>query len=308
MDVALSRNYTAAVSRSLFPFQSRLPGLLAVVCVSLAAAAMAQSPKSSSAYSWMAEYHATESIASRIAVPAGFERVPVDDGSFADWLRRLPLRKGRPGVLLFDGRSKPRQDVHVAVLDIDTGNRDLQQCADAVIRLRAEYLYSRHENAAIHFNFTSGATANYSAWSEGFRPVVRGQQVTWEKSARPDASYNSFRAYLNTVFTYAGTASLNKELQRVEEVRDLRIGDVFIQPGYPGHAVIVVDIAQNPRTGNKAFLLAQSYTPAQDIHILTNPGDLALAPWYDINIGSELRTPEWTFARQNLRRFPEVVR
>ena len=148
----------------------------------------------------------------------------------------------------------------------------------------------------------------FRSWSEGFRPVVRGQQVTWEKSARQDGSYDSFRAYLNTVFTYAGTASLNRELQKVDDLRDLRIGDVFIQPGYPGHAVIVVDMAQNPRTGAKAFLLAQSYTPAQDMHILTNPGDRALAPWYDINIGSELRTPEWTFGNHNLRRFPEVVR
>jgi Domain of unknown function (4846) len=51
----------------------------------------------------------------------------------------LPLRDGRGTVYLNDGRAKPNQALHVAVIAIDTGKRDLQQCADAVIRLRAEY-------------------------------------------------------------------------------------------------------------------------------------------------------------------------
>src|SRR5262245_19513806 len=71
-------------------------------------------------------------------------------------------------------------------------------------------------------------------------------------------------------------------------------GDVFIQAGYPGHAVIVVDVAKD-RQGHKVFLLAQSYMPAQDMQILRNPELRALGPWYDANFGAILRTPEWTF-------------
>ena len=64
------------------------------------------------------------------------------------------------------------------------------------------------------------------------------------------------------VFSYAGTASLSRELAPVN-YQDMKIGDVFIQGGHPGHAVIVVDIAVHPKTKKKVFLLAQSYMPAQ---------------------------------------------
>ncbi len=46
-------------------------------------------------------------------------------------------------VLTYTGAPKWRQDVHVAVIDIDVGKRDLQQCADAIMRLRGEWLYGR---------------------------------------------------------------------------------------------------------------------------------------------------------------------
>ena len=107
---------------------------------------------------------------------------------------------------------------------------------------------------------------------------------------------------MNMVFTYAGTASLAKELKSVPDVSKIRAGDVFIVGGYPGHAVTVVDVAKN-RDGGVAFLLAQSYMPAQQIHILKNPN--SNDPWYtleDLEDGI-LQTPEWTFKSSQLRRF-----
>ena len=82
-------------------------------------------------------------------------------------------------------------------------------------------------------------------------------------------SYQSFKEYLQIVFTYAGTASLAKELKLIN-MNDLEIGDVFIKEGSPGHAVIVMDVAINSKTDKKLFMIAQSYMPAQDIHILVN--------------------------------------
>ena len=97
---------------------------------------------------------------------------------------------------------------------------------------------------------------------------------------------------MNTVFRYAGSASLSKELHPVADVNDMRIGDVFIRGGFPGHAAIVVDMAANRQTGKKVFLLAQSYMPAQDIHVLKNPANRALDPWYQVDFGRILRTPD----------------
>jgi hypothetical protein len=255
------------------------------------------------AYPWLPAYKAENSVAVRIPPPAGFEREPAAQGSFAEWLRNLPLKQGRPAVRLYNGALKSNQEAHVAVVDIDTGSKDLQQCADAVMRLRAEYLYSRSDFSGIHFNFTSGDAAPFVKWSEGFRPTVNGNRVSWGKTASRDDSYASFRAYLNIVFTYAGSASLNKEMVKPANIRDVRAGDVFIEGGFPGHAVIVVDVARESRTGRRVFLLAQSYMPAQDIHILKNPADGSLAPWYDANISQTLKTPEWTFRAEHLKRF-----
>jgi hypothetical protein len=254
-------------------------------------------------YPWRDRPDPETSIARRIAVPGGAERVPAAPGSFAAWLRGLPLRPGRPAVRLFDGREKANQEVHAAVLDLDTGDRDLQQCADAVIRLRAEYLFSRGAPDAIHFDFTSGDRANYTMWREGYRPVVSGNRVTWMKSAAPDASYRAFRAYLEKVFQYAGTRSLAREMAAVPDPASARIGDVFIQGGSPGHAVLVVDAAAERGTGRTLLLLAQGYMPAQDVHVLRNPSDGALSPWYAAGAGQSLRTPEWTFRWTDLRRF-----
>jgi hypothetical protein len=50
-------------------------------------------------------------------------------------------------------------------------------------------------------------------------------------------------------------------------------------------------------------MLAQSYMPAQDVHILKNPAKWRSTPWYELDFGEELRTPEWTFHKEDLKRF-----
>jgi hypothetical protein len=253
-------------------------------------------------YPWLKKGEAVQGLESRIAPPAGCSRVPVSPGSFAAWLRGLPLKPGRPQVLLYNGQPKRRQDVHEAVVAMDVGPEDLQQCADAIIRLRAEFLWASGKARSIRFNFTNGEPAEFSRWSEGYRPVVQANGVTWVKRAKPDGSYESFRRYLTVVFRYAGSDSLDRELKSVGSVPDIRGGDVFIHGGFPGHAVLVVDVAESPRTGRKLFLLAQSYMPAQEVHVLKNFERPDLSPWYAADFGETLVTPEWTFAKSELRR------
>jgi hypothetical protein len=105
------------------------------------------------------------------------------------------------------------------------------------------------------------------------------------------------------IFNYAGTSSLSKEMKKVSNLNDIKPGDVFIKGGFPGHAVLVTDVCENKTSGEKLFIIAQSYMPAQDIHILKNPVNKSLSPWYSINFGKELITPEWVFSRDQLMRF-----
>jgi hypothetical protein len=254
-------------------------------------------------YNWLEEYDSSASIINRIEPPPGYERISVKPGSFAEWLRFLPLKEAGSPVYLYSGIRKGNQTAHIAVIDIDVGEKDIQQCADAIIRLRAEYLFSKHDFDSISFNFTSGDTASFRKWITGFRPQVKGNNVTWAKTNDVDSTYYSLRDYLEDVFNYAGSYSLARQLKPKQNVRDISIGDVFIQGGFPGHAVIVVDVALNNTTGEKIFLLAQSYMPAQDIHILKNPDNSDSNPWYEGNFGDVLYTPEWNFDANDIKEF-----
>ncbi len=254
-------------------------------------------------YPWLASYDPAQSIESRIPVPAGYERLTISTGGFGDWLRHLALKAGTPEVLLFNGQKKANQGVHAAVVDIDVGTQDLQQCADAIIRLRAEYLFSQDRYEDIHFRYTIGDDVDFRHWMDGNRPVFKNNRVLWSKLEAADLSYASFRRYLNNIFQYAGSMSLNEELVPVRDPAAMKIGDVFIKPGSPGHAVLVVDVACDVQTGRKIFLLVQSFMPAQDVHVLKNPLSSRLSPWFEADFGSTLVTPEWQFSRSEHRRF-----
>lgn len=257
-------------------------------------------------YPWLNNYKPEDALQNRITPPEGFERIPAAENTFAHYLRTLPLKPGSPQVLLFDSSPKYNQQAQFAVFNIDVGQEDLQQCADAVMRLRAEFLWATGQYSKIHFKFTSGHNALYSQWRQGYRPVVKGNSVNWvqRETAQNSGSYASFKQYLKQVFTFAGTLSLSKELQTVNAIQNIEPGNVFIKGGSPGHAVIVVDVAQNA-AGEKVFLLAQSYMPAQEIHVLVNPNDATLSPWYSANFTGSLQTPEWTFAPGSLKKFAD---
>ncbi|KAB2846793.1 MAG: hypothetical protein F9K44_14710 [Hyphomicrobiaceae bacterium] len=254
-------------------------------------------------YAWLSAAKVLETIEDRFTPPAGFTRVAVAPGSFAEWLRKLPLRPPGTLVRLYDGSLKGRQDVHAAVIEIDVGRRDLQQCADAVMRLRAEYLFSRGRLSEISFNATSGEAIPFSRWAKGERASLSSNRLRWTGGAVADATHRALTSYLDVVFAYAGTHSLAKELRAVGE-EELRIGDVFIKGGFPGHAVLVVDMAVDAR-GTKRALLAQSFMPAQDIHVLKDPNTTNGTDWYEISARSSLVTPEWIFPPGSLRRFKE---
>jgi hypothetical protein len=255
-------------------------------------------------YAWrtgVAAPDAANTLASLIAPPPGYSRPAAAPGSFASWLRGLPLKPAGSPVLLHTGVPKARQDVHVAVVDIDVGTRDLQQCADAAMRLRAEWLFAARRTSDIAFNDTGAAKPiAFARWAAGERPRMSGRSLAWSRSAAPDAGYASFRRYMDVVFTWAGTYSLERELAP-KPVAQLAAGDLFIKGGFPGHAVLVTDVAESQTTGERRFLLLQSFMPAQEMHVLKNPANPDGSPWYALDFGDRLVTPEWVFPRESLR-------
>ncbi len=243
-----------------------------------------------------------KTVETRFLLPPDYERIKTEEKSFYKYLRELPLKPHGSDVLFFDGKIKENKNIYDGVIDLKIGDKDLHQCADAIMRLRAEYLFGIGNYDKIHFNFTNGFLADYSEWMKGKRIVVKVNRTYWKQTTTPSNTYNDFWKYMEIIFTYAGTYSLSNELIPVN-IDDLKIGDIFIQGGFPGHAVIVVNMAVNPKTNEKIFLLAQSYMPAQELQILKNPNDENISPWYSVNFQDELRTPEWKFQKSDLKRF-----
>ena len=243
-------------------------------------------------------------IESRFNPPAGYTRKPVAANSYAAFLRKTKLKRDGAMVHYYDGRVKDNPNIYAAVLTYDVGTKDLQQCADAVMRLRAEYLFNTGQRNRISFYFNSGFRADYTHWANGERISVKGNKVQWIKSAAADPSYQSFRQYLDVVYSYASTLSLSRQLQPVSYTA-MAIGDVLIVGGSPGHAVTVMDIAED-KAGNKVYLLSQSYMPAQEIQVLHNPASKAVSPWYKLDAtANDISTPQWRFNTGQLMRFPD---
>ena len=240
-------------------------------------------------------------ITTRFRLPEGYTRLEAGNGELSSFLTTLSLKPADSNVLLYDGSSKLGQDSHVAIFDLDIGDRDLQQCADSAIRIYAEYYWSLGEFDKIAFHLTNGFLMEYIKWRDGMRLVVDGNDVSWSKKKTYDDSYEEFRNYLNMVFAYAGTLSLSQESSSIS-INEALPGDMFLEGGSPGHCIMIVDVAVDSN-GNKCFLLAQGYMPAQEFHIIKNPlheDD----PWYYANeITYPLETPSWSFGENSLVRW-----
>lgn len=243
-----------------------------------------------------------KTIKERVNIPDNFKRVNVDTNSFQYFIRHQKLKSFGAKVINYDGNPYFYQLGHVGVLDVSVPSNGLQQCADALIRLRSEFLWETNKKNKIGFNFTSGHYCSWKKYAEGYRPKVKGNKVSFHKTAKADNSKTNFYKYLNLIYTYSGTMSLNNELKEVKKVKDLQIGDMLIIGGFPGHVIMIADIIENSE-GERRFLLIQGNTPAQSIHMLKNLEDTSISPWYKLKINSEISTPGFTFTNSKFVRF-----
>ena len=240
-------------------------------------------------------------LETRVNTPDGFTRTKEDINGLGTYLRDFKLKKDGSPVLLYNKQEKENQYAHVAVFKLPLEKKDLQQCADSVMRVYAEYFRSKGEYSRISFSLNDDFKASYDKWREGYRIYESGSGYEWDDVADFDESNAAFKEFMRIVFSYAGTYSLDTDSEKVEKTEDIQIGDVFLQAGSPGHVVMVVDLCEDAN-GRKAFLLAQGYMPAQQFHLLKNPAH-ENDPWYYVDeVTYPFDTPEYTFEEPCLRR------
>jgi hypothetical protein len=221
----------------------------------------------------------------------------------------LPLQAA--GAPVVDYRGTPLHDHGrhpsiVAVADLDIGSKDLQHCADVILRLHAEWRYGKGERN-LAYKSVSGQTLSYQGYVGGDRAIVKGKGIALEHVAAPAKdSHALMRGWMDEVFSWAGTASLEPYSQKVAW-KDVTPGDFFVMSGSPfGHAVLILDVAKDDK-GRVALLLGQSYMPAQSFQILKPAGDnngFGDTAWFVVEPNDQLvDTPFWQpFPKTALRR------
>lgn len=220
----------------------------------------------------------------------------LDEKSWLYFLQNLPM-KGGP-ILDYKGNVIANQQKHSAIINYDVGNKDLQQCADALMRLRAEYLFQQQRYHEIGFHFVNGIWYTWDQYCEGLKVIPSGNDIKLARSSPSPYTHESLRKYLDVVYNYASTISLAKELKKAD---DFAAGTVIIYPGSPGHCFIIIDEATGTN-GEKVFKLVEGYTPAQSIYVLSNLIEPEISPWYHLQLGT-ITTSSCKFINYQLRSF-----
>ena len=240
-------------------------------------------------------------VETRIDIPKGYYRMKYEEGSFQQFISNYPLKPYGSEIINYDGSEHFSQDGHFGILDLQVAENGLQQCADVLIRLYAEYLWEQGRYDDIGFEFTSSHYCSWLKYAEGYRPNIKGNKVTFVKKRSADHSKKNFVRYLNLIYTYSGTLSLYNELDRINDVKLLRIGDMVVSPGTPGHVAMIVDVIANEE-GERRFVIMQGYTPSQSISLLKNEGS-DMNPWYELKIEAPLLIPGYYFEKAQFMRF-----
>lgn len=217
---------------------------------------------------------------SDIPAPAGCWRQGLAPGSYAAWVRALPL-KTDDRILAHDGRTVESGFYRVlAVLGLPLLFRDdLEQCADWCFRLWAEY---HREN---------GKLGNLYLFDFG------GNKRTYAKSG------NSYEGFLRWAMANANSHSLKRGCARAD-TSGLMPGDMLVQnrDGGIGHVSVVIDACRDS-AGSRYYLMGYGYMPAQEFHI--ERADSAHGPegWFTLEGYLAYLDRHFDYGRPEPRRF-----
>ena len=227
----------------------------------------------------------SQTIIGEISLPSKeYHRIGIEQNSFAEYLRKLPLKNEGSEVINYRGGIfKSDSDTSVAfVVDLDIQGRRLEQCMDILVRLYADYLWRVNQNKNFILPLPGGTWLKWRDWNAGFRPVFKGIDVSMIKSDQPDSSYNAYQSYLNTVYSESHTQQFYHNYRPLER-SEVQIGDIIIKKGTKGHAIMIVDMAKDQK-GNILALIGNGDTPACQFFLLNHAAD---RPWIPLNFDKE---------------------
>jgi hypothetical protein len=242
----------------------------------------------------------------RFNPPEGFARADVAAGTFAAWLRALPLKPDGSGVLLSDSSGFLQGAKPAAVLDVPLGNRDNCKTSDAMLLLRGLYLRERGLLAEINFHYLSGFEMPFTKWADGYRVTGSGDPK-WGTAPTEDKddSVAALYKYFETLFSNTNPrAVLAHEMKTADS---LDIGDVIFLYGtgtHPVNAAIVADMAVNDASGQIAVILVKGGTGdvSSELYVILNNADTD-DPWCAMSAGETFYTAEDAYLLKNARRW-----
>ncbi len=245
-------------------------------------------------------------IEDRIMVPEGYVRPPYPDFTFQYFLKSLPMKSADAKVVKYDGFDKFFES-YSAVIDLQFDKSIDKIHSEHLIQyLRGMYLHQNEKFELINFSTDDNRDLNFQEYGSGMR--WEWQDSVWVKTSGgvADFSENSFLEFMEEVYSHSTTNGLATDT-RLLEVGEISVGDVFIQPASgrgKGHSVIIMDMAVDPLTGERLVLLGQGFAPTQDMHILKNPYEEDISPWYRVKEDDYFFTTiQWTFRKKHCRRF-----
>jgi hypothetical protein len=210
---------------------------------------------------------AQSTLSNRFVVPKEFTRTTLEPESIGHWLRMLPL--AAPGTVVADANGKPTiattAGFVAAVVAIDMHAED---SADALLRLHAEWRFSKGKSDKIAYISNSGRAMPFSRWLAGERIVLKKQNWDWAFIATPasGSEYADLRNFLDAAYQWVDPRALAIQ-GKVLDSTDLEPGDYFVHAGKDPTLVIVLDVAKNVQ-GEPALLLGHVAAPRQNMYVM----------------------------------------
>lgn len=213
----------------------------------------------------------------------------------------MPVLSDSANVLDFKNRVqiKSSDSSLAGVIPLDISEKRLWQCMDILIMLHVDYLLkTNHQH--IEYPLPDGTLLSWMEWRKGIRPVFKGLRFNKILESKTDSSERNFTRYLNAIFEYSGSQTFYYYYDPVP-ADSILPGYFITKKGKKGHAVIILDLAEN-QSGEEVALFAQGDTPACQLYLLKNKGN----PWFKIDRNKDY--PDLPIKKhmywKGLRRFP----